>query len=192
MRLFVGVELGEALGRDLGTLIETLRVRATAAAPHARVTWVSPDRVHITIRFIGHVDSSEAPAIQRALELPLDVAPFDLQVAGTGSFPPKGSPRAVWVGISRGVAELQQIERETSDRLEKLGIAREGRDYRPHITLARVREAAGLRAQALLDGLGDDAIGTVWVEAATLFESRLSPAGPAYIPLARIRLEGRT
>jgi 2'-5' RNA ligase len=151
------------------------------------VTWVSPDRLHITIRFIGNIDSSEAPAIQRALELPLDVAPFDLQVAGTGSFPPKGAPRAVWVGISRGVAELQQIEREISDRLEKLGIAREGRDYTPHITLARVREPAGLRAQTLLDGLAD-VFGTTRVDAATLFESRLSPAGPTYVALQRISL----
>jgi len=61
---------------------------------------------------------------------------------------------------------------------------------RPHLTLGRVRHAAGLRSASLLDGLEDEGLGGVRVEAVTLFESRASPAGPAYVPLLRMPLVG--
>jgi 2'-5' RNA ligase len=64
----------------------------------------------------------------------------------------------------------------------------EQRPYNPHLTLARVREAAGLRAAALFDGLRDSVIGTTPIDAITLFDSRLSSKGPTYAPLLRVPL----
>jgi 2'-5' RNA ligase len=75
------------------------------------------------------------------------------------------------------------LEHEVSGRLAGVGLEAESRPYSPHLTLARVRDAAGLRAERLLDGLTDVSLGRVAVTTVTLFESRLSPKGPTYVPL---------
>ena len=92
------------------------------------------------------------------------------------------------MGVAHGRDELKAIERIVSSRLLALGIAEEDRPYSPHLTLARVRDAAGLRTIRLLDGLTDRSVGTTRIDAITLFQSRLSPKGPTYVPLLRTSL----
>ena len=190
MRLFVAVEIGEALAARAAELSHELQRRTAGAAPRAKVTWVPADRLHLTVRFIGEIDDARAAAVGTALEPPLNVAPFDLTLAGAGAFPKSGSPRVLWVGVASGREELVAAEREISARLARLGIPEEERPYSPHLTLARVREPAGLRSARLLDGLTDQSLGTVHVDAITLFHSKLSPKGPTYTPLVRIPMGG--
>ena len=188
MRLFVAVEIDPALARELARVADDLRRRIEARAPRARLTWVTPDRLHFTVRFIGEVAEDRVPSIAAALAAPLPVAPFDLTMAGLGAFPPKGPPRALWAGITGGTAEMSGLEREVSGRLASCGIDADAREYSPHLTLARVREAAGLRAREALDGAPPGPFGSTRVDAITLFESRLSPKGPTYVPLQRTPL----
>jgi 2'-5' RNA ligase len=115
--------------------------------------------------------------------------PFDLTVDGLGAFPRAGQPRVLWAGLARGRESLLRLERVVASRLAEAGIAPEPRAYNPHLTLARVRDAAGLRAAALLDGVSDDPIGTIRIDAFTLFDSRLSSKGPTYVPLQRTPLQ---
>ena len=192
MRLFIAAEIGERLAGRAADLIRELEKRAADAAPRARLTWLVADRLHITIKFIGDVDGVRAAAIVAALQPPLDVEPFDLTVAGMGAFPKSGPPRVVWIGIEPGRDDLIAAEREISFRLTTLAIPSERQPYSPHLTLARVREAAGLRSASLLEGLEDRSLGTTRVDAITLFQSRLSPKGPTYVPLLRTALGRRT
>jgi len=188
VRLFVAAEIGERLAGRAEELIRELEKRTAETAPRARLTWLAANRLHITIRFIGEVDDVRAAAIVAALEPPLDVEPFDLTLAGMGVFPKSGPPRVVWTGIERGRDDLVAVERELGSRLTTIGIPPEGRPYSPHLTLARVREAAGLRSAGLLDGLEDRSLGTTRIDAITLFQSRLSSKGPIYVPLLRTSL----
>ena len=80
------------------------------------------------------------------------------------------------------------MERAVSARLAATGVPPEERAYRPHLTLARVRDAAGLKSRPLFEGLAERALGTTRVEAITPYESRLSPKGPSYVPLRRTEL----
>jgi RNA 2',3'-cyclic 3'-phosphodiesterase len=91
------------------------------------------------------------------------------------------------MGVGDGREAVVEAEAKVSDRLLALGIPGEDRPYSPHLTLARVREAAGLRAASLFDGLAPPA-GQLRMEAITLFESRLSPKGPTYVVLERTAL----
>ena len=188
MRLFVAVEIGETLAARAADVSHELQRRASAAAPRAKVTWVPADRLHLTIRFIGEVDEQTAAAVREALEPALAIDSFDLVLAGAGAFPKGGSPRVLWIAVTAGRQSLLAIEREVTSRLTPLGIEEEDRAYSPHLTLARVREPAGLKTERLLEGLTDRQIGTVGVDAITLFQSKLSPKGPTYIPLLRIPL----
>ena len=192
MRLFIAIEIGDAIAQEASRVVDTLRRRAASFAPDARITWVTPERMHLTVRFIGHVDEVRATAIVQAFRESMGVGAFELAVEGTGAFPPKGAPRVVWAGLADGLTEVEAVEREVTRRLMQLGIAAEDRPYRPHLTLARVKEPARLRAAALLDGLEQHMFGRVPVGAITLFESRLSSKGPTYVPLLRTTLSGRT
>ena len=191
MRLFVAAEIGERLAGRAADLIRELETRAADAAPRARLTWLVADRLHITIKFIGDVDNVRAAAIVAALQSPLDVEPFYLTLAGMGAFPNSGPPRVLWIGIEPGRDGLIAAEREIGSRLTTLAIPLERRPYSPHLTLARVRDAAGLRSANLLEGFEDRSLGTTRIDAITLFQSRLSPKGPTYVPLLRTALGRR-
>lgn len=183
MRLFVAVDVNPAVAQAFGGVIEELRTRTAVLAPRARITWGSAERAHITVRFIGEVNDAKAGTIAAALQPALAASACDVNVSGVGAFPRSGSPRVLWAGLTEGVQGLVDLEREVSARLDACGIPREDRPYRPHLTLARVRDAAGLRTQLLLKGFADREFGTTRVDAITLYESRLSPQGSAYVPL---------
>ena len=188
MRLFVAAEIGERLAGRAADLIREVEKRVADAAPRARLTWLVADRLHITIKFIGEVDDVRSAAILTALRPPLDVESFDLTLAGLGAFPKNGPPRVLWIGTEPGRDGLIAVEREISSRLRTLAIPPESRPYSPHLTLARVREAAGLRSASLLAGLEDRSLGTTRIDAITLFQSLLSPKGSSYVPLLRTSL----
>jgi 2'-5' RNA ligase len=188
MRLFTAIELGDAVCARAGALLETLRARASRNAPSARITWVAPERMHLTLRFIGELDDAKGEAIVAALRAPLPLGPFEVRWDGLGSFPPRGAPRVLWVGVAAGRDSLLQAESAVSARLEQVGIPPEERPYSPHLTVARVREPGGLKAAPLFDGV-DGALGQTHVDAITLFRSHLSPKGPTYVALERTRLK---
>ena len=190
MRLFVGIEMSPAVVAAATKLIAELRTAGATLAPRSRITWVTAERLHITVRFIGQVDDARADEILAALAPPLILNPFDLTIAGVGTFPPKGPPRVVWAGLTAGRNQLMVIESTVSERLARAGVSREEGPYNPHLTLARVRDAAGLRPASFVGRFGDIGLGTTSVDAITLFESRLSPKGPTYAALARTPLVG--
>lgn len=189
MRLFTAIEVGEAVQARAAALVEELRRRAAAAAPRARVTWAAADRMHLTVRFIGEVGEDHGERIRAALRDPIPVHPFRAAWDGLGAFPGKSSPRVLWVGVAAGLDDLSAVESAVGRRLSSVDIPPEQRPYRPHLTLARVRDAAGLRAGPLFDGLSAR-LGETRVDAITLFQSLLSPRGPTYVVLQRTPLRG--
>lgn len=191
MRLFAGVPLTGAPAEAAPALLRALRSRVTAVAPDARLTWVGPERLHLTVRFIGEVDARQASRIADAFEPPLAIAPFDVTFDGLGAFPARGPLRVIWLGLAAGQSGLAAVERLVSDRLAAAGVPRDPTPFRPHLTLARVRQPGRLRLDQLTDAsaaLPTTVPGAMTVDAITLYESRLLPGGPVYVPLRQARL----
>ena len=149
------------------------------------------DRLHVTVRFIGGAGETEPQRIASSPAPVFRAATFDVAFQGAGTFPDRGAPRVFWAGVGAGTEQLMSIEREVTARLVACGIDPEERDYRPHVTLARVREHAGLRGRELLDGLADRSFGVSTVDAITLFQSRPSSRGSVYVPLQSTELRVR-
>lgn len=191
MRLFIAVDVGSAIQHAAARVSDELKLRAAHLAPKARVSWVKPERMHITVRFIGDVDDRQNAAIRSALEPAFTAVRFDLTIRGIGSFPPDRPPRVLWAGVAEGLEALRVLEREVSARLEGLRLPRTAADYNPHLTLARVKRPGGLRAETLCAGLEEVVLGTVAIEAVTLFESRLSSTEPVYVAHGRTLLRAR-
>jgi 2'-5' RNA ligase len=187
MRLFVAVEIPDAARRVASEAAEALR-RAVGA--RLRASWVSPANMHLTVRFIGQVADERAARVLEALAPPLGMEPFDVELAGPGAFPPSGAPRVMWIGVTRGLAELSAMHDAFDRRLAPLGYAPDSRPFSAHLTVARVKDAPKGSAAIVREALrGLTPSPTRWrVEHATVFRSHLSPRGPSYEALGRVVL----
>jgi 2'-5' RNA ligase len=114
-----------------------------------------------------------------------------MQVRGVGRFPPRGAPRVLWAGIEGAAGRFAELEETVATRLAACCPLRAEAPGRPHVTLARVREARGLQTSALLDGFEGHDFGTASVEAITLFESRQASGGVQYVALQQTMLSRR-
>ena len=190
MRLFVGIELDEAMRAAADDAAGRLRGRLKREQLHVDARWIPPENLHVTIWFIGEVQDARAHEIQTSLEPAFHIAPFDLGVGGTGAFPPIGEPRVFWFGITAGLDSLQRVYAEVGERFRRLGIEPERRSYSPHLTIARVKDVRRGAAREIRDVLARTPAdcGTCRVSAVTLFRSRTSPKGAAYEPLLRVPL----
>ena len=189
MRLFVAVEIDDRARQVAETVQHRLQV-ALNSTLEAR--WVPVENMHLTVRFIGHVDDSRAPAIIEALVPPLAVAPFDVELGGCGAFPPRGGPRVLWIGVMQGLTSLALLHDALNRRLLPYGFEPEARPFSAHLTLARVKAAprgAGRAVQETVTRVRVPAA-RFQVRRATVFQSHLSPKGPRYDPVTFIPLAG--
>ncbi|SDR29125.1 RNA 2',3'-cyclic phosphodiesterase [Pseudovibrio sp. Tun.PSC04-5.I4] len=125
-RLFVGLELPSSTRMMLSLLRGGLR--------NAR--WIDSENYHITLRFIGDIDDRVADDI--AFELSrIQRAPLTVKLTGLGSFG-SGKPHVVWARVEP-TQELTELQAEQERILQRLGLPADGRKYKPHVTLARLR-----------------------------------------------------
>lgn len=188
LRSFIAVEISPNVRARATQLIKTL------SGTDAKIKWVEPHNLHLTLVFLGDVQMEEVPqlceAMQRAVaELP----PFDLEVRGAGAFPDARRPRTIWMGVSRGTEEMVALHDAVEDALADLGYRPEGRRYRPHLTLGRVRQAPRDSKELirLLEEHSDYLADVMSVADITLFSSELTKEGPLYEPLGSAELGGR-
>ena len=144
--------------------------------------------MHLTIQFLGEVQESEVPEVERGLRQGLGtLSPFDIECRGLGVFPNQKRPRVVWVGLhGAGIATLAE---RTEIVLAPLGFPPQERELTPHITLGRVRSARGWETLArLLKASGDRSFGLSRIDQITLCRSQLRPDGAVYTPLVTFPL----
>jgi RNA 2',3'-cyclic 3'-phosphodiesterase len=183
MRLFVAVDVDDRTRARVARLIETLRAEVAQSRSVARFSWIPPERLHLTLHFIGYVTDTVSDEIQASLRTPIDLAPFDLRFTGVGTFPSPGRPRVVWLGIDRGAEGLAALHAEVARRLEHVSFRRESRAFSPHLTLARIKDGGTRADTEHITRVLPEPTGGCTIDHVTLYESRLSPRGPTYTPL---------
>ena len=184
MRCFIAIEIDATLRRRVASLQRDL---SSASLP---VRWVRPDRMHLTLKFLGEVEDGRVTEVGRVMaEVARQCTPFDLAVRGAGCFPPSGRRvRVVWVGLENAAGQLQACHALLETALQPLGFAPEGRPFSPHLTLGRVKtpgRPGPLRER--IASLTDFDGGVQTVDQMILFESRLQKFGPEYTVLVRER-----
>lgn len=133
MRLFIALDLPKSLKELLFLLCEQKKVIEG-------VNIVSKENLHITLKFLGEVSELLIPDISDKLrEIAKDFDPFVLKITHTGVFPNLNFPRVVWIGIENEV-NIKQLASAIEESLESLGFKREEKEFKSHITLARVKE----------------------------------------------------
>jgi 2'-5' RNA ligase len=149
--------------------------------------------MHLTVRFIGHVADDRVPALIEALTPPLVIPPFDIELGGCGVFPPGGPPRALWIGLKKGLPDLASMHDAFNRRLQPFGLEPEPRPFSAHLTVGRVKDAPKEAGRAVRDAL-DRVTPTrtrFHITRATIFQSHLSPKGSRYEAVAHVPLAER-
>ena len=120
-----------------------------------------------------------------------DTAPVALAAVGLGGFPSLRSARVLWAGITAGVPELARLAAAIDRALTPLGFPPEGRPFRGHLTIGRVRSPrAGRALAAAVEAAGAPAFGSWTASQVVLYESRLKATGALYTPVSRHPLRG--
>ncbi|GAB4340188.1 MAG: RNA 2',3'-cyclic phosphodiesterase [Desulfobulbaceae bacterium] len=164
-RLFVAIDLPEEIKERLTPLC--------CGLPGAR--WVAPEQLHLTLRFIGDVDSTVFRDVREALA-GVRSDGFRLRLEGMGFFPPRGKPRVVWVGVPRS-DQLLRLRNRVESALVAAGLEPEGRKYAPHITLARLKNTPAGKVGDFLARNGLFMTGEFPVTAFFLYSSVLNTKG---------------
>ncbi|WDV52540.1 RNA 2',3'-cyclic phosphodiesterase [Streptomyces coeruleorubidus] len=188
MRLFAAVLPPSEVRRELGTVVDELRKLPGADG----MRWTGRPGWHFTLAFYGEVDDDLVPELSARLERAARrTAPFPLALRGGGQF---GHGKALWAGAEGDLATLRLLAERAEAAGRKAGVQMgEHRRYKPHLSVARSREAGDVRAYVdVLAGF----TGRTWtVDELALVRSNLPTSGvpgeqPRYEAVGRWPLGG--
>jgi 2'-5' RNA ligase len=180
VRLFTGIPLPREVTNHLTRLLDYLR-------PTAHLKWSPAYNLHVTTKFIGEWPEVRLQELIETLKPLSRRPPIEICVSGIGWLPNPHSPRVLFSGIKAG-PELAQFALDTEAALEPLGIERERRDFKPHLTLARIKDPAISLVQLrhAIARLESTDFGCFTTPCFKLYLSKLGPAGSIYTQLAEI------
>jgi 2'-5' RNA ligase len=161
---------------------EPLAARLRRELP--RASWTRPEAWHLTVKFLGEIAEPDAERFADAVAPHAAAAAAGaLPAGGPLVLPPRGRPRVLGAGFapSPAGAALEDLARRADEAAARIGVAPEGRPFRPHVTLARVRDPWPAHAvDAFRSALGEAALPAFRCAECVLYASRLSPSGAVH------------
>lgn len=178
MRLFVALDLPDAVRRALAELIAQLKPKSHAPR------WVRPESMHVTLKFLGNVDTQKLDSISAVLAAIHSAQPVELHFRALGFFPNEFKPRVIWSGIE-ATPNLFQLAAAVEASLQPVGFHPESRAFVPHLTLARMHSSQNLENLVrAADAMKSYDFGSARETEFHLFESTLQRSGAEYKKLA--------
>lgn len=198
MRTFVALDLDPIIRQRIQNFMEEVR----GLAPDVR--WVNAESLHVTLKFIGEKPDTKVSQIVESLSS-IHAEPLQLRFSGAGFFPTAKAARVFWIGIEAGDA-LIHVARATDESLAKIGIAKESREFSPHLTLARASGRSGTpgrskgdkpnrlfaKLQDFLATRPAPDFGNMTAREFFLYRSQLSSKGSQYTKIAKFELQPAT
>jgi RNA 2',3'-cyclic 3'-phosphodiesterase len=189
IRSFIAIELPAEVKQSLTGLQLKLKPSGGNA-----LKWVEPRNIHLTLQFLGDVDTDKIPNINAAMESAVKgIPPFSFKVSGLGVFPNRQRMRVVWAGLTGDLEKLGNLQKNIEEALKPLGFTPDGKGFSPHLTIARVRDFARPEDLQKLSGALEktvyDAGQTVTVNSINLMKSQLTREGPIYSKIAAVTLK---
>lgn len=183
IRAFIAIDLTP----EIRTQLDKIAVQMRQRLGETPVRWVPAENIHLTLKFLGDVSLAHLDLLKKMLQQ--EVAShrcFEFSVGGVGAFPSNSRPRVVWVGVEAPPA-LVALQSGVENEMERLGYAREEREFSAHLTLGRVsRNATPPEVRKIAEVLQTTRVGfmgMVQVQQVHLFKSDLQPNGAVYTRL---------
>jgi 2'-5' RNA ligase len=168
IRLFAALPIPEDIGQALA--------RRQLGVDGAR--WRPPESLHVTLRFFGDLREDLARDLDAELST-VRGQPFELTLEGAGAFGDGSDIHAIWAGVAETSA-LKQLARGCESAARRAGLKPDGRNYRPHVTLAYLRRADPAEVAAWIQANNLLKSPPIPVESFGLFASRQSKNGSQY------------
>ena len=191
MRTFISADIPEAARQGLALFMAQLRDMEIE-----KLRWVQPEAVHLTLKFLGEIEQEKVGPVVAAMGKACQgESPFVLFTGGLGCFPNRRSPQVVWLGLEGDTEALGQFQARLDGELHRsAGLPLEGRPFRPHLTLARVRRGASETERRqiweAMEAMPPPETMTWQVSQLSLIHSTLLPQGPQYRTLGSAPLGG--
>ena len=194
VRAFVAIDPGARLREWVGGALGRLAQR------YRTVRWVRPESIHLTLRFLGDIETPQVADILGALESSCAAEPVPealesvcLDLGESGSFGRRSAPTVCWIGLrpSPSVEYVCRLQYVLERAVRRLGFEAERRRWTPHLTLGRNRSREDLAGWEPCVGLVDGDAPSMMVEEIGLYSSELWPSGAKYNRLGEVRLQRR-
>ncbi|MHC4751515.1 MAG: RNA 2',3'-cyclic phosphodiesterase [Planctomycetota bacterium] len=187
MRCFIAIDIDEQIRKALENLQNELRGKADIKK--SDVKWVSPEAIHLTLKFLGEIKDEQTVDV---CNITKDVASrhkcFELDVETVGYFGGR-SARVLWVGAGQDCDNLLQLQKDLEQQLDLAGWPKETRKFSAHLTLCRVRNSkAGVKLAQVTQQYNDFKLGTMPADSVSVYQSELTPKGPIYTLLGNYKL----
>lgn len=188
MRTFIAVDFPPGMIKKIDKIIQYFKKHL----PKKEIKWVSADKLHLTIKFMGELPEKKLPEVRSIIQDAVLTQPaFKIGIQGLGMYPNQNKPRVIWLGIT-GKEPLNALHRILDQVLEEAGIQPEHRKFSPHLTLARIRRGSN---QETVREIGKtlcqfkvDSLGQILVEHISFYKSTLTPKGPIHTLLLKAPL----
>ncbi len=184
VRAFIACDMPESLLDKISGIQDRLK------GLDADVSWTKVSGIHITLKFLGDIEEDSIDKVAAVIEgASKGQKPFEVAIKGSGAFPNLRNPRVIWLGVEDNDKGLLHIQQFLDDGLKALGFEPEEREFKPHLTLGRVKGFRGKEglAAAVSEFKGLD-LGSFIVDRVMLYKSELKPTGAIYTKLREIKL----
>ncbi len=182
LRLFVAVDI--PYPNEVAPIISSIK--------HADIPLkaIDPENSHVTLKFLGDQPADVLSELEAVVRSSLQgCKAFEVKLHGVGIFGRSRDPRVLWVGLQDG-GGLEDLAYRVQDGFEKLGIHKENRKFKAHLTLGRFKGHRGRpprldreqsdKIDQLLDQYGDLEMNSHLVDKVIMKKSILRPEGPVY------------
>jgi 2'-5' RNA ligase len=138
-RIFVAIDISEDARRKVAQYIADLRGDIAGKV----ATWTHPEKLHLTLRFIGNCEEEELPKVIDATRAAAEsIRPFTIKIVGTGVFPNKRKARVLWLGIDDKTDQMTKAV-NIFDAAYNGELQSDREVFSPHLTIARIKDRVG-------------------------------------------------
>jgi 2'-5' RNA ligase len=172
-----------------------LRDRLDRKISSGFVRWCSRQQLHLTLKFFGNVEIDKIEDLKSQFaNICGQFNTFDLSVENIGAFPDINFPRVIWLGVKGEIDKLMKMQATLDSGLSEFGDNKEDREFKPHLTLARIKNAPPREQRKIGESLKEicgkiGSIGSWKVKSVVLMQSILDPAGAVYQVLEKVELK---
>ncbi|MDD5006155.1 MAG: RNA 2',3'-cyclic phosphodiesterase [Candidatus Omnitrophica bacterium] len=187
IRTFIALEIEDKIKDKISEIQETIK-----RANLIKASWVAKNNLHLTLKFLGDTKLKDVEKIKEKIKNSSQgEQSIKCNLNKIGVFPNERSPRVIWAGIEGGYEQIAGLVNKLETNISELGFKKEKRDFKTHITICRPRQILNPQQFGLLlEEINKNFEPQEFViNELVFFESKLTPQGSIYTPLASYHLE---
>ncbi len=136
MRIFTALPVPPLVQQYLSEVAQ----KAALANPDVPINWVSGANFHITLHFLGEIESAELETLKVTVaSVASQIRPFEMKLGELGIFGTVADPRTVFMRAEEVEYRARELEALLNHALAALGFKMPELPWQPHITLGRVK-----------------------------------------------------